>query len=79
MSSIIRLCDLAPNSKAVIHSFAAENASVKRVKDLGIAQGEEIVCLFRSPFSDPTAYRVNGVTVALRKSDCEIILVKAYE
>ena len=79
MSSTIRLCDLAPKTKAVIHSFAAENASVKRVKDLGVAQGEEIVCLFRSPFSDPTAYRVDGVTVALRKSDCEKILVKAYE
>ena len=33
----------------------------------------------KSPFSDPTAYRVNGITIALRKSDCSDVLVSLCE
>ncbi len=75
----LRLCDMKPNNKAIINAVDTDSPAVKRMKDMGINVGEEIICLFKSPFSDPTAYRVNGITIALRKSDCADVWVSLYE
>lgn len=71
----LRLCDMQPNDKAIINTVATDSPAVKRMKDIGIDVGEEVICLFKSPFSDPTAYRVNGIIIALRKSDCADVWV----
>lgn len=75
MKTYTRLCDLHPRQSAVICLMEADGAPVKRMKDMGVAVGEKITCLFRSPFADPSAYRVNDITVALRKTDCENVWV----
>ena len=75
----LRLCDMKPNDKAIIKAVESDSPAIKRMKDMGIETGEEIICLFKSPFSDPTAYRVNGITIALRKSDCSYVLVSLCE
>lgn len=75
----LRLCDMKPNDKAIIKAVESDSPAIKRMKDMGIETGEEIICLFKSPFSDPTAYRVNGITIALRKSDCADVLVSLCE
>lgn len=79
MKKYLRLCDMQPNDTAVVRVIETECAPVKRMKDMGINIGETISCLFSSPFSDPVAYRVNGITVALRKSDCSDVWVSLCE
>lgn len=47
----------------------------RRLLDLGIVEGTLIQCVHQSPFGDPTAYTIRGVTIALRREDARNILV----
>ena len=43
--------------------------------ELGLVEGTEVACLMRSPWSDPTAYRIRGAVIALRRADSAGVLV----
>ncbi len=45
----------------------------RRLLDLGIVPGTEIVAELRSPSGDPTAYRVRGALIALRREQSDLI------
>lgn len=47
----------------------------RRLQDIGLIEGTEILCLNRSPSGDPTAYLIRGAVIALRKEETEKILV----
>ena len=47
----------------------------RRFYDLGIIEGTDIEVLYRSPFKDPTAYKIRGTVIAIRKEDAEKIKV----
>ncbi len=48
----------------------------RRLQDLGLIEGSQVQCLFRSPLGDPTAYLICGATVALRKKDAGHVILK---
>ncbi|MCA9914921.1 MAG: ferrous iron transport protein A [Anaerolineae bacterium] len=67
------LDQLPVGKTAIITELRAEGADRRRLLDLGILPGTHILAEFKSPLGDPTAYRVRGATVALRKKQaCEI-------
>ena len=72
------LSELPPYMTAVIVRLNRSDALGRRLTDLGVTEGEQITAEFRSPFGDPTAYRVKGCLLALRKKDCGTVEV-AYE
>lgn len=72
------LSELPPQMTAVIVRLNRSDALGRRLTDLGVTEGERITAEFRSPFGDPTAYRVKGCLLALRKRDCSSVEV-AYE
>ena len=72
------LSELLPHMTAVIVRLNRSDALGRRLTDLGVTEGEQITAEFRSPFGDPTAYRVKGCLLALRKKDCGTVEV-AYE
>ena len=43
--------------------------------DLGILPGTTIEAELRSPSGDPTAYRVRGAVIALRRAQSELIYI----
>ena len=43
--------------------------------DLGILPGTTIEAELRSPSGDPTAYRVRGALIALRREQSELIYI----
>ena len=47
----------------------------RRLMDLGILPGTTIVAEMKSPSGDPTAYKVRGATIALRREQAEHIRV----
>lgn len=63
------------NTHAVVKSMGENDSITYRLMDLGITKGAIITPIFRSPFGEPTAYSIQDTVVALRKSDCENILV----
>lgn len=46
-----------------------------RLYDLGILENTVITPIFKSPFGDPTAYLIKNAVIALRKRDCDDIIV----
>ncbi|WP_068109108.1 FeoA family protein [Nocardioides dokdonensis] len=62
------LDELPRRGCAVVTSLEATGAERRRLMDLGVLPGVEVRSETRSPLRDPTAYRVRGTLIALRRS-----------
>jgi len=51
------------------------SARSRRLQDIGFIPGTAVTCLQRSPLGDPTAYRIRGTVIALRREDAKNILL----
>lgn len=63
------LSDLIPGQKAFIKNISDDCHGVERQRlmDLGFVPGSLVEVEVTSPFKDPTAYRIKGGLIALRK------------
>ncbi|MBB6283903.1 MULTISPECIES: FeoA family protein [Geobacillus] len=69
-----RLSEMKPGERFRIRKVTIPDAVLKRrLLDLGFVPGGEVEVGQRSPFGDPTAYRVCGTTIALRKQESDYI------
>jgi DtxR family Mn-dependent transcriptional regulator len=70
-----RLSDLKPGEKAVVSGLAqgCRGSERRRFLDLGILPGTAVEAEMISPSGDPTAYRVRGALLALRREQAEFI------
>ncbi len=73
----IPLNQLPLGVKASVTSLEASGAVRRRILDLGIVNGTEIVALYKSPSGNPTAYWIRGAVIALRSDVSDKILVTA--
>ncbi len=48
----------------------------RRLLDLGLISGTKVKCVEISPFGDPKAFLIRGAVIALRKKECEQILIE---
>jgi DtxR family Mn-dependent transcriptional regulator len=71
------LADLAPWETGTVTgiSVACQGAQRRRLLDLGVVPGAEIVPEFASGAGDPVAYRISDALVALRRSQAEYVEV----
>lgn len=72
------LATISPGSEAVVRgvSGACRGLQRRRLLDLGIVPGSTIRAEMVSATGDPTAYRVRGATIALRREQAEWIYVE---
>jgi DtxR family Mn-dependent transcriptional regulator len=63
------LSELIPGQKALINSIDVKCQGIerKRLMDLGFVPGTLVEVAVSSPFRDPTAYKVKGGLIALRR------------
>ena len=54
-------------------------AERRRLLDLGVLPGTTIEAVMRSPSGDPTAYRIRGALIALRRDQADVIRVTPPE
>jgi DtxR family Mn-dependent transcriptional regulator len=75
------LSSLGPGGRARVVgiSAACRGTQRRRLLDLGFVPGTEVVQELVSPGGDPTAYRVRGALLALRREQADLILVEAAE
>lgn len=73
------LSNLKPGEKARVLelSRACRGAERRHLMDLGFVPGTEVEVEMMSPTGDPTAYRVRGTFIALRREQAVLIRVKA--
>lgn len=69
------LSSIALNNSAKICEVGCSKSLKNRLYDLGILENTVITPIFESPFGDPTAYLIKNAVIALRRKDCENILV----
>lgn len=69
------LSSIELKNSAKICDVECSNALKNRLYDLGILENTVITPIFKGPFGDPTAYLIKNAVIALRKSDCENIIV----
>ncbi|MCI5750891.1 MAG: FeoA family protein [Oscillospiraceae bacterium] len=75
MSEQISLCGVREGGRCRVRSMYNEGAMRRRLHDIGLIEGTEVLCLNRSPSGDPTAYLIRGAVIALRREETEKILV----
>ena len=77
-SAAERLSGLALGQSAEILSVsrACRGLERRRLMDLGIVPGTRVEAVMRSPSGDPTAYRIRGATIALRRQQADFIRVR---
>jgi DtxR family Mn-dependent transcriptional regulator len=71
------LAELEPGRKAHVVSIsrACRGVERRRLMDLGILPGTEVEAAMTSPSGDPTAYRIRGALVALRRDQADHIQI----
>ena len=76
MMELVALSALHPGESGVVQEMRGAGSLRRRLRDLGLIEGVEVLCLGRSPGGDPAAYRVCGAVLALRDRDSGQILLR---
>lgn len=73
-----RLSALRMGERARVTGFSAicRRPERRRMFDLGLIPGTVVEAELRSPAGDPTAYRIRGAMIALRRSQADLIYVE---
>lgn len=76
-----RLAGLIPGRRVRVSGISARcrGPERRRILDLGFIPGTEVEAELAGPSGDPTAYRVRGALIALRRSQAELIHVEPIE
>ena len=70
------LYELNIGQHGTVIDITADEKIKRRLQDIGFIKGAEVLCAFKSPFGEPTAYRIKGTTIALRDEQSKNILIK---
>lgn len=72
------LAALAVGESAVVRGISPRTRGLqrRRLLDLGFVPGSRVTPEFRSPAGDPTAFRVRGTLIALRRDQASLIFVE---
>lgn len=76
MIDMTTLDQLPPGSAARVATMQLTGAERRRMMDLGILPGAAIEVALENPLGDPTAYRVRGAVIALRREQARQIQVE---
>ncbi len=77
VTAMSRLSALSPGESAEVVALAAScrGAQRRRLLDLGLVPGTRVTSELRGPSGDPTAYRIRGALIALRRDQASHIFV----
>ena len=70
------LRDIQCGSKAKVEKVQGAGGVRRRIMDMGITKGCDILVRTVAPLGDPSEITVRGYELTLRKADAEMILVK---
>jgi ferrous iron transport protein A len=70
------LKDLKPGDKAVIVKVDGEGAVRRRLMDMGVTKGAEVLIRKVAPLGDPIEVNIRGYELTFRKADAEKIYVE---
>lgn len=69
------LDQLLPGQAATVKKVGGKGAVRRRLMDMGVINGTEMVMVKASPFGDPVEYKMRGYSLSLRKSEAQMVEV----
>ena len=75
MEEAFPLARLSPGEHGRVWKLNAQGPIRRRLQDLGLVPGAVMECVAQSPLGTPSAYRIRGAVIALRKKDAQSVLV----
>ena len=70
------LSQLPLNKNGIIDKIECDEGIKRRVLDMGLVKGTNIVPILVSPSGDPRAFLVRGTIIAIREDDAKNIKIK---
>ena len=70
------LKDAAVGSKVKVVKIEGQGAVKRRIMDMGITKGIEILIRKVAPLGDPVVVTVRGYELSIRKADAQMIMVE---
>jgi len=72
----ITLNKLQPGEKGKIIKVAGEKAIKRKLYDMGVTPGTELVLRKVAPLGDPIEINIRGYSLSLRKAEAETIIIE---
>jgi len=69
------LADLPKGRKALISRLDLPEPDARRLMELGFLPGSTVELSRRSPFGDPSVFRIDDAEIALRRETARLILL----
>ena len=76
MSNLLGWHEVEINSRVRVVQVSPESRMRKRIMDMGIVRGTEILVEGRAPMGDPIEIQVRGYNLSLRKSEAKDVIVE---
>ncbi len=76
MNNTDTLCKMTEGCRCRVKKMLIGGAMRRRLNDIGLIEGTDILTLNRSPSGDPAAYLIRGAVIALRDEEAEKISVE---
>ena len=70
------LKDVAVGDKAIVKRLRGEGALKRRIMDMGVTKGVEVLVRRVAPLGDPIEVTVRGYELSLRKDEAANIIVE---
>lgn len=68
--------DVAVGDKAIVKRLSGEGALKRRIMDMGVTKGVEVLVRRVAPLGDPIEVTVRGYELSLRKDEAANIIVE---
>jgi ferrous iron transport protein A len=76
MANSIGLNEVKIKSRVKVVQILPESKVRKKIMDMGIVRGTEIVVAGKAPMGDPIELQVRGYSLSLRKNEAKDVLVE---
>ena len=77
INNIKTLSSLNEGSSGRVAELKINGSMRRRLQDIGLIEGTEVLCLQKSPSGDPVAYLIRGAVIALRGEDSSKIILES--
>ena len=73
------LSKLIPSKSGRVQKLFLKPAKCIRLQELGMLPGNTVACVCAAPSGSPLVFWIKGAMIALRRDDCEKIVVEVDE
>ena len=70
------LRQMKEKQKGIIKTVNAKGELGRRIRDMGLVSGREVMVVGRAPLKDPVALRLKDFTLTLRNNEADYITVE---